>query len=205
MTLCCLHDGFNGTVRPETFSSVPGEHFVGSSAVSKSLRRRKVFWASSWPAAVRLSGISACLQRLTVRVTWRTHAERELDDVGAGERAFGCSCGRTRRLTVRISSSRRRACCPRRRVCRLACLQTPGQVAHQPFAALSADRPWSQACRSAFYDARMQMQAGRRLDDVTALVDLAAMDGGGHTEGICRIALLSAFTQPTMNSRGSVG
>ena len=50
-------------------------------------------------------------------------------------------------------------------------------------------------------DARTQM-LGQALDDVTALVDLAALDGGGHTEGVSdrwKPTLLSAFAPSTMN------
>ena len=82
-------------------------------------------------------------------------------------------------MTVRISINDRPGCCPRRPV---------------PHAAVVG--PGCAAARSAWYcvvlipglterllDARIQMQ-GQALDDVTALVDLAALDGGGHTEGV---------------------
>ena len=72
MMLCCLHDGFNGTVGL-SLSQVFLESISEDGQLTIGLEgRRKVFWASSRPAAVHLSAISACLQRLTLRVTWRT-------------------------------------------------------------------------------------------------------------------------------------
>ena len=60
-------------------------------------------------------------------------------------------------------------------------LQTPGQVAQQPFGLVCV--VLVPGLTERLLDARMQMQ-GQALDDVTALVDLAALDGGGHTEGV---------------------
>jgi len=60
-------------------------------------------------------------------------------------------------------------------------LQTPGQVAQQPFGLVCV--VLVPGLTERLLDARMQMQ-GQALGDVTALVDLAALDGGGHTEGV---------------------
>ena len=64
---------------------------------------------------------------------------------------------------------------------RFLMLQTPGQVAQQPFGLVCV--VLVPGLTERLLDARMQMQ-GQALDDVTALVDLAALDGGGHTEGV---------------------
>ena len=112
-----------------------------------------------------------------------THrAERVLDDRWCRQASAGVRAAGSRRMTVRnlvqpLQDAARDA--------RFLMLQTPGQVAH------AAVRPCLRRpgpiCRRpdgapSWLDARMQMQ-GQALDDVTALVDLAALDDtGGHTE-----------------------
>ena len=71
-------------------------------------------------------------------------------------------------------------------------LQTPGQVAQQPFGLVCV--VLVPGLTERLLDARMQMQ-GQALDDVTALVDLAALDGGGHTEGVADRATWSKWTE----------
>ncbi len=60
-------------------------------------------------------------------------------------------------------------------------LQTPDQVAQEPLGLVCV--VLVPGLTERLLDARVQM-LGQALDDVTALVDLAALDGGGHTEGV---------------------
>ena len=70
-------------------------------------------------------------------------------------------------------------------------LQTPDQVAQEPLGLVCV--VLVPGLTERLLDARVQM-LGQALDDVTALVDLAALDGGGHTEGVSdRFADVSAF------------
>ena len=68
MRLCCLHDGFNGTVGV-SLSQVLLESVSEYGQLTIGLEATEGLWASSKPAAVHLSAISAFLQRLTLRVT----------------------------------------------------------------------------------------------------------------------------------------
>ncbi len=60
-------------------------------------------------------------------------------------------------------------------------LQTPDQVAQEPLGLVCV--VLVPGLTERLLDARVQM-LGQALDDVTALVDQAALDGGGHTEGV---------------------
>ena len=64
---------------------------------------------------------------------------------------------------------------------RFLLLQTPDQVAQEPLGLVCV--VLVPGLTERLLDARVQM-LGQALDDVTALVDLAALDGGGHTEGV---------------------
>ena len=118
-------------------------------------------------------------------MTWRTVPSAfSTMLVQASERRS--SCGRPRRMTVRISSSPSRMLPmeingPRERDARFLMLQTPDQVAQEPLGLVCV--VLVPGLTERLLDARVQM-LGQALDDVTALVDLAALDGGGHTEGV---------------------
>ena len=92
------------------------------------------------------------IQRLTLRVTWRTVPSAfSMMLVQASERRS--SCGRPRRMTVRISSS------PSRMLpedARFLMLQTPGQVAQQPLGLVCV--VLVPGLTERLLDARMQMQ-----------------------------------------------
>ena len=165
------------------------------------MRRRKVFWASSRTAAVHLSAISACLQRLTLRVTWRTvHAAQFSTMLSAGERApefvRQAEADDGEDLLQPLQDAARDA--------RFLMLQTPDQVAQEPLGLEGAVLQLVPGLTERLLEARVQM-LGQALDDVTALVDLAAQDDLGPHRRCCGSpALLSAFAPSTMNSRDSV-
>ena len=176
MMLCCLHDGFNGTVGV-SLSQVFLESISEDGQLAIGLEATEGFWASSRPAAVHLSAISACLQRLTLRVTWRTvpsafstmlvQAERAPEFVRRAEADDGED------LVQPLQDAARDA--------RFLMLQTPDQVAQEPLGLVCV--VLVPGLTERLLDARVQM-LGQALDDITALVDLAALDGGGHTEGV---------------------
>ena len=60
-------------------------------------------------------------------------------------------------------------------------LQAPGQILEQPFGLVRVLLVPGLAQR--FFDAGVQM-LGQALDDVTALMNLAALDRGGYTESV---------------------
>ena len=108
----------------------------------------------------------------------RAHrAERVLDDVGAGERApefvRQAEADDGEDLLQPLQDAARDA--------RFLMLQTPDQVAQEPLGLVCV--VLVPGLTERLLDARVQM-LGQALDDVTALVDLAALDGGGHTEGV---------------------
>ena len=176
MMLCCLHDGFNGTVGlslSQVFLesiSEDGQLTIGLEATEGFLGLQQ---AGGGPSERHL-GVSPAFD---VAGDLAHRAERVLDDVGAGERApefvRQAEADDGEDLVQPLQDAARDA--------RFLMLQTPGQVAQQPFGLVCV--VLVPGLTERLLDARMQMQ-GQALDDVTALVDLAALDGGGHTDGV---------------------
>ena len=176
MMLCCLHDGFNGTVGlslSQVFLesiSEDGQLAIGLEATEGFLGLQQ---AGGGPSERHL-GVSPAFD---VAGDLAHRAERVLDDVGAGERApefvRQAEADDGEDLVQPLQDAARDA--------RFLMLQTPGQVAQEPLGLVCV--VLVPGLTERLLDARVQM-LGQALDDVTALVDLAALDGGGHTEGV---------------------
>ena len=176
MMLCCLHDGFNGTVGlslSQVFLesiSEDGQLAIGLEATEGFLGLQQ---AGGGPSERHL-GVSPAFD---VAGDLAHRAERVLDDVGAGERApefvRQAEADDGEDLLQPLQDAARDA--------RFLMLQTPGQVAQEPLGLVCV--VLVPGLTERLLDARVQM-LGQGLDDVTALVDLAALDGGGHTEGV---------------------
>ena len=176
MMLCCLHDGFNGTVGlslSQVFLesiSEDGQLAIGLEATEGFLGLQQ---AGGGPSERHL-GVSPAFD---VAGDLAHRAERVLDDVGAGERApefvRQAEADDGEDLLQPLQDAARDA--------RFLMLQTPDQVAQEPLGLVCV--VLVPGLTERLLDARVQM-LGQALDDVTALVDLAALDGGGHTEGV---------------------
>ena len=176
MMLCCLHDGFNGTVGlslSQVFLesiSEDGQLAIGLEATEGFLGLQQ---AGGCPSERHL-GVSPAFD---VAGDLAHRAERVLDDVGAGERApefvRQAEADDGEDLVQPLQDAARDA--------RFLMLQTPDQVAQEPLGLVCV--VLVPGLTERLLDARVQM-LGQALDDVTALVDLAALDGGGHTEGV---------------------
>ena len=170
MMLCCLHDGFNGTVGlslSQVFLesiSEDGQLAIGLEATEGFLGLQQ---AGGGPSERHL-GVSPAFD---VAGDLAHRAERVLDDVGAGERApefvRQAEADDGEDLVQPLQDAARDA--------RFLMLQTPGQVAQEPLGLVCV--VLVPGLTERLLDARVQM-LGQALDDVTALVDLAALDGG---------------------------
>ena len=176
MMLCCLHDGFNGTVGL-SLSQVFLESISEDGQLAICLEATEGFLglqqAGGGPSERHLGASPA----FDVAGDLAHRAERVLDDVGAGERApefvRQAEADDGEDLLQPLQDAARDA--------RFLMLQTPDQVAQEPLGLVCV--VLVPGLTERLLDARVQM-FGQALDDVTALVDLAALDGGGHTEGV---------------------
>ena len=176
MMRCCLHDGFNGTVGL-SLSQVFLESISEDGQLATGLEATEGFLglqqAGGGPSERHL-GVSPAFD---VAGGLAHRAERVLYDVGAGERApefvRQAEADDGEDLVQPLQDAARDA--------RFLMLQTPDQVAQEPLGLVRV--VLVPGLTERLLDARVQM-LGQALDDVTALVDLAALDGGGHTEGV---------------------
>ena len=176
MRLCCLHDGFNGTVSLSLSQvllesvSEDGQLSIGLEATEGLLGLQQ---AGGGPSERHL-GVPPAFD---VAGDLAHRAKGVLDDVGAGERAPEL----LRQAEADNGEDLLQALQDRAGHAWLDLLQAPGEVAQEPFGLVGIVLLPGLVQR--LLDARVQM-LGQALDDVATLVDLAALDGGGHTEGV---------------------
>ena len=189
MMLCCLHDGFNGTVGlslSQVFLesiSEDGQLAIGLEATEGFLGLQQ---AGGGPSERHL-GVSPAFD---VAGDLAHRAERVLDDVGAGERApefvRQAEADDGEDLVQPLQDAARDA--------RFLMLQTPGQVAQQPFGLVCV--VLVPGLTERLLDARSKCR-GRRL-----MLSCPAWMAAATPKVL---SLCWAFAPSTMNSRGSVG